>query len=161
MSNRYLKIYLNDHLAGAVAGVELAKRIAGNNKGTEFEAEIESLRNDIEEDRDELMRLMNRLDIPQNPIKQPASWLAEKVGRLKLNGRLTGYSPLSRVVELVGLSLGVEGKAGMWRSLKKLTPALGEVDESWLGSMLTKAMDQRERVEKLRLRAVEILAEEG
>ena len=38
-----------------------------------------------------------------------AGWVAEKAGRLKLNGSLLTYSPLSRLVELEGLSLGVEG----------------------------------------------------
>jgi hypothetical protein len=160
MSNRYLRIYLNDHLAGALVGVELAKRVAGNNKGTEFFDELESLRADIQEDRERLMKFMNQLDIPQNPVKPPVGWLAEKVGRLKFNGRFTGYSELSRLVELEALSLGIEGKGAMWRALKRFD--LGDrVDGSWLDSMLNRAVDQRERIEALRLRAAEIVAASG
>ena len=36
--------------------------------------------------------------------KNAGAWALEKVGRLKLNGELTSYSPLSRVVELEGLA---------------------------------------------------------
>lgn len=36
--------------------------------------------------------------------------VAEKLGRLKPNGQLHGYSPLSRVIELEGLYLGISGK---------------------------------------------------
>ena len=37
LSTDLLTIYLNDHLAGATAGVELARRAAGENKGSELD----------------------------------------------------------------------------------------------------------------------------
>ncbi len=43
----------------------------------------------------------------------------ERVGRLKLNGRLVGYSPLSRVLELEALMSGVQAKRGLWRALRQ------------------------------------------
>ena len=46
--------------------------------------------------------------------KSAGAWTAEKFGRLKPNGQLTGYSPLSRLVELEGLKLGITGKLGLW-----------------------------------------------
>ena len=39
------------------------------------------------------------------------AWSAEKFGRLKLNGQLSGYSPLSRLEELEILALVAEGKS--------------------------------------------------
>jgi hypothetical protein len=158
MSNKYLGIYLNDHLAGAVLGVELAKRVAGNNKGTEFEDELEGLRADIHEDRNRLVQLMDQLEVAQNPIKAPTSWIAEKLGRIKFNGRLTGYSDLSRLIELEGLSLGVEGKIGLWSVLKRFAQTEDRLDESWLETQLKRAEDQRGRLEKLHLRAAEIVS---
>jgi hypothetical protein len=62
---------------------------------------------------------MNRLDVRRDPIKVAAGWSGEKVGRLKLNGRFTGYSPLSRVIELEGLHLGITGKLELWRTLQR------------------------------------------
>ena len=46
---------------------------------------------------------MEDLGFDSDTMKDLGGWALEKVGRLKLNGQLTGYSPLSRVVELEGL----------------------------------------------------------
>jgi hypothetical protein len=113
-----LRIYLNDHLAGAGMGLALARRTLRNNRGTELGDFLERLVREIEEDRATLLEVMRALGVPRSPVKEPAARLLEVVGRLKLNGRLRGYSPLSRVLELEGLRLGVEGKRALWRSLQ-------------------------------------------
>ena len=56
----------------------------------------------IEEDVDALRDLMARLGVKPDRVKEAMGWTAEKLGRLKLNGQLLGYSPLSRLVELEG-----------------------------------------------------------
>src|SRR3954465_3970114 len=93
-------IHLNAPLAGAAGGLELARRALGANRGTAFEAPLQRLATEIAEDREALLDVMDRLGARRDPVKQWAGWLAEKAGRLKPNGRLLGYSPLSRVVEL-------------------------------------------------------------
>ena len=42
-NSRLLAIYLNDHWAGATGGLELAKRTAGANEGTEYGPPLERL----------------------------------------------------------------------------------------------------------------------
>ena len=75
------------------------------------------------------------------------AWGAEKLGRLKPNGRLRGYSPLSRVIELEGLAIGIAGKARMWRSLEStLGGRFAGLD---LGALAERADRQRARVEEL------------
>lgn len=98
MDDKLLSIYLNDHLAGAAAGLELARRTLSNNEGTSYESFLRDLVQAIEEDKTELESLMDTLGISHDRLKQGAAWVAEKAGRLKLNGQLTGYSPLSRLV---------------------------------------------------------------
>src|SRR3954471_13184248 len=105
-----LAIYLNDHLAGAPAGLELVRRARGTNAGTPLGDFLAGLAVEIEEDRNSLERIMERLGVGKDRLKVAAAWTAEKGGRLKLNGRLTGYSPLSRLVEVEGLMIGVWGK---------------------------------------------------
>ena len=118
MSRRLLGIYLNDHLAGAVGGLELARRTQSSNEGTELGSFLEKLIIEIEEDKAALEAVMDHLGVRKNPTKQAVVWLAEKVGRyLKLNGQLTGYSDLSRLLELETLALALEGKLSLWRSL--------------------------------------------
>ena len=149
-----LRIYLRDHHAGATAGCELAERSAKSNKGTPFETVLDSLRDEIQEDLRSLEEVMSRLEITPAKGKDAAMWLAEKAGRLKLNGSLTNYSPLSRLIELEGLALGVEGKLSLWRSLKQLDHP--RLDTAKLMELERRAEDQRRRIEDSRLEAARI-----
>ena len=83
------------------------------------------------------------------------AWGAEQASRLKLNGSLLGYSPLSRLEELEALSLGVEGKASLWKALRRThgdDPRLRDVD---LAALLERAQSQRRRLERQRVRAAD------
>ena len=151
-----LAIYLNDHRAGSVAGYELAKRTLDNNEGTEYEAFLAQLVEDIREDQATLDRIIERSGIPRSPVKPGLAWAAEKVGRLKLNGALTGYSPLSRLVELEGLKLGVEGKLCLWRSLRTARPAEAAVTDEELDELIARAEAQVEGIEEHRVKAAQV-----
>jgi hypothetical protein len=81
--------------------------------------------------------------------------VAEKVGRLKPNGQVTGYSPLSRLLELEGLMLGVTGKLGLWNALKDIAdhdPRLAVAD---FGTLIERAIAQRSGLEEQRRQAAE------
>lgn len=153
--DRLLSIYLNDHLAGSILGVELVRRAAGNNMGTALGHALDSLAREIEEDRRDLEEIMAEVGVKRNPLKSSIAWATEKGGRLKLNGRLLGYSDLSRLLELEALSLGVEGKLSLWRSLKRIAPSTLGLSISDLDRLMKRAKDQRDRLETLRLEAVE------
>jgi hypothetical protein len=153
-SSDLLSIYLRDHHAGAVAGHELAKRSAKSNQGTPFAPVLQSLEQEIGEDRKALEDIMGRLGIQPAKSKDVAAWTAEKLGRLKLNGSLTKYSPLSRVLELEGLMIGVQGKKGLWKSLQQLEdPRVGTEE---LASLEARADEQQRRIEETRLDAARI-----
>ena len=146
-----LAIYLNDHLAGSTVGVELARRARGSNDGTELGEFLATLAAEIEEDRDTLGEVMGAVGAGRDRLKVVGAWAGEKVGRLKLNGRLLGYSPLSRVVELEGLRLGVEGKACLWRMLRELAdPRLAAFD---FDALIVRAERQRDQLEQRRIEA--------
>jgi hypothetical protein len=113
-AQRLLHIYLRDHLAGATAGVRLAGRIAAAHPGERRLAEIAA---EIAEDRASLLDVMGAVGADPSRIKNAAAWAGERAGRLKLNGRILGRSPLSAVVELEALISGVTGKVQLWRSL--------------------------------------------
>ncbi len=153
MNDKLLSIYLNDHLAGATAGVELAKRALSNNEGTPYGTLLAELVRDIEADRSELQDLIERLGFAQDRVKQAAAWAAEKVGRLKLNGQLTGYSPLSRLVELEGVRLGIEGKLCLWRTLSDIADQDSRLAVSDFAELIRRAETQIEGLEKYRLEA--------
>lgn len=146
--HRLLAVYLNDHLAGATLGVELARRLRGSNgRDDALGTPLTEICAEIEADRKALERLMEQLGIRRSLVKPAAAWTAEKLGRLKLNGQLTGYSPLSRLVELELLAIGIEGKMQMWRALEgALGESLGGFD---FGQLVERAAGQRDRVEAL------------
>lgn len=147
-----LRTYLQDHHAGSTAGLELARRAAGANAESEYGAELAELAGEIESDQERLEEIMAKLEVRPSKVKDGALWAAEKAGRLKPNNRLTGYSPLSRVIELEGLVIGVTGKLALWRSLAQLgDERLAEFD---LAALAAGAESQRERIEGLRVRAV-------
>jgi hypothetical protein len=152
-SERRLSIYLNDHLAGLTLSVELAKRASSEHERTPLGDWLEEVRRELEEDRVILERLMGQLGIRRNRIKISSAWVAEKIGRLKLNGQLTGHSPLSPLVELEGLSLGVRGVLGMWKALQQnLGDSLDGIDPDELAR---RGERQAEQLEFYRLDAAD------
>lgn len=154
--DKRLRIYLNDHSAGALTGIEVAKRCQKNNEGTELGDYLRTFIADIEEDRNELHQVMDAFGFTHDRIKSGLGWAAEKAGRLKLNGQLTGYSPLSRLWELEGLVLGVTGKRSLWRSLAQLAktdPRVAVVD---LDRLEKRAQAQLEELERHRVEAARL-----
>jgi hypothetical protein len=96
-----LAIYLNDHLAGATLGVELARRLRGSTEDDpEFGPALSEVCAEIEDDRETLKAAMDRLGVGQSKLKPLAAALGERLGRLKPNGRPWSYSPLSRLEAL-------------------------------------------------------------
>jgi hypothetical protein len=157
MENQYLRTYLNDHRSGAVVGLDLARRIRDRNEDTELGQALAWIADEIEEDRDVLDGFMDALDATRNPAKQAIAWVAEKAMRLKLNGRIIGHSPASRLVELEALMLGVSGKLALWRALEAsgvrlVGPEAAVLD---LPELIARAMRQRDELERWRLRAAD------
>jgi hypothetical protein len=151
---RLLPIYLQDHFAGASFGVELARRAARENQGTDLGTFLaERLLPEIVEDRKTLRLLMEQLGLRPSGVKAAAASLAEKAGRLKLNGGLLRYSPLSRLLELEGLAAGIEGKYALWLSLHAVRDRDRRLANIDFEGLAQRARSQRERLEPFRLAA--------
>ena len=143
-----LSIYLQDHLAGSTAGVNLARRFVKDNAGTSAGRALAEVGSEIEEDRDTLLRLMAELRIPPSRSKNAAAWVAERLARLKPNGRARGEPMLQRLHELETLVMGITGKLALWESLRTAPEVASLAD---LDSLAERARNQRERVETQRL----------
>jgi cell division protein FtsB len=143
-----LEIYLNDHLAGATGGVELARRLrASNRDDAVFGETLSRVCAEIEADRTVLEQVIEGLGYSRSKVKPAAAWVAEKLGRLKLNGQLRGYSPLSRLIELEGLLIGITGKIGLWQTLAEL--GTGEELDADLEQLTARAAAQRAAIDDL------------
>lgn len=147
----YLSTYLNDHFAGSTIGRDLAFRAADANDGTELGTVLASIAAEVEADRSVLESVMEAVGAERNPAKAALAWAGEKAGRLKPNSQLVGYSPLSRLVELEGLSLGIEGKRLLWLALaERQEPRLAAFD---FPALAEAAKRQRQELEPYRLAA--------
>jgi len=153
MNEKYLRIYMQDHLAGSTTGLELARRTAGANEGTDYGPPLAKIVDQIASDRRQLENIIRDLGFGADKLKNMAAWGLEKVGRLKLNGELTSYSPLSRVVELEGLLTGITGKWGLWVALLEVAPSEPRLDATLLARLRDRAEEQRATVEELREKA--------
>lgn len=151
-----LAVYLHDHLAGAVGGLELARRALSHNRGGDLEPFLRQLVEEIRQDRSTLERLMTHLGVEPSRMKNVAAVAAERAGRLKLNGQLLGYSPLSRLVELEGLAAGVHMKLNLWRSLRAALPQQSLPAGIDLESLIDRAEQQRSAIEGHRQSAAEV-----
>ncbi|HZQ66091.1 MAG TPA: hypothetical protein VFA66_12795 [Gaiellaceae bacterium] len=154
MEQRLLAIYLNDHLAGATLGVELARRAARENAGSDLGAFLrDELLPELAEDRETLQRLMRELAVARSRPKVGAAWLLEKAGRLKPNGELRRYSPLSRLLELEGLAAGLEAKRALWIALQATADVGRAAPALDFDALAQRAASQRTRLEEHRLLA--------
>jgi hypothetical protein len=150
-----LGIYLNDHLAGATAGTELAHRIARSRRGGQDSGTLRRLAAEVAQDRATLLDIMAALGIKVRRYKAGAAWIGEKAGRLKSNGRLLARSPLSNLEELEMLRLGVEGKAAGWRTLRTLADTDARLDLARLDELISRARRQADLLEDLRIGAAD------
>jgi hypothetical protein len=153
--DRFLEIYLADHLAAAAAGLALVRRAARSNTCTRTGDTLRRLTVEIDEDRHTLRRLVTDLGFTGSKPKEVVAWAAEKVARLKRNGQLRGYSPLSRVLELEALSVGIAGKLALWQTLERVLDPGRHLRTFELHHLIERAQRQREEVEQLRLEAVQ------
>ena len=153
MNTDQLGTYLNDHLAGSEAGLELIARLADDYPDTEFSDGLRSLHAEIEEDQQQLKRLLERVSDGGSTIKQAAGWVAEKLTRLKLG--LTTAEPLALFEALEALSLGILGKRALWRALAVIAADTFDVGDVNRAELERRALDQWERVEALRLQSAE------
>ncbi|WP_158701941.1 hypothetical protein [Kitasatospora sp. MMS16-BH015] len=139
---RPIAVYLNDHLTGAVAGAALARRMAGAHLESSRAGALRELADDIAQDRDALLRIMERLGVPVHRYRTWLGLAAERAGRLKPNGTLVRRAPLSDLVELETLRTGVEGKAALWRALLAIAGQEPQLHEAELERLAERARDQ-------------------
>jgi hypothetical protein len=151
-----LGIYLNDHLAGATGGLELARRVAADRRQEEAGDALLRFAADVAADRDALLEMMTTLGVPVRAYKVCAGWIGEKAGRLKLNGRLLSRSPLSSLEELEMMRLGVTGKAAGWRTLRLLADTDPRLDRGRLDELIARADGQLKLLEDLRVSAARL-----
>lgn len=146
-----MSVYLNDHLAGSVAAIELVDHLIKATAGTVLEKFFRDIFAEIQQDQDTLEQLMSDLEIAQSGFRKTSAWLAEKIALIKLGPTLAkdGNSGLFQALE--GIALGIIGKKKLWQALAQVIESSfirGKFDFSCLEK---RADAQHEKVEEKRI----------
>ncbi len=153
MSTDTLEIYLNDHLAGATAAIQLIERMQSDHADDQLAKQLAQLHNEIEDDRDTLLSIVDSVEARQHRVKHAAAAVLEQLGQLKLSKAATGSIELTRLLELETLYLGVHGKRALWRALRAVAvrqPTLATYD---FDDLIDRANRQLEVFDGLRIEA--------
>lgn len=151
MSRAALRVYLNDHLAGATLGCDHARHLEQRYEGHPFGTSMARTADEIAEDRDTLQALIERLDVGRNPAKEAGAWVAEKIGQAKFSVAGPGEDELGTFQALETMALGVAGKLALLHALEAVEGAWPEVAALDLAGLIGRAEQQRATLEAERV----------
>jgi hypothetical protein len=153
MASEHLVTYLNDHLAGSVAAIELLESLEEDHKGAPLETFFAELRADVLADREELKAIMAKLQIEESIARKASAWITEKVSKLKLrvDDPPKGSLRLLQSVEI--LALGIEGKRLLWRALAAAAEQSSSLEVVDYARLTQRAEEQGRKIEAVRLEA--------
>lgn len=150
-AHKNLTTYLNDHLAGSVAALEMLDNLKECCPDEPLKQFLEDIQCEIETDQKVLERLIEGADENESVLGKTAAWVTEKFARakFKLGGEELGGLGLAQALET--LVLGIRGKELLWHTLKHCGySAPSDVD---LGNLEQRAIEQQQWVEEKRLEA--------
>lgn len=145
-----LSIYLQDHLAGAMFGVELVQALEQDQHGSELGRSAGTWRREIEADRARLREIVERVEAAPGTVKEVISWIAEKASRLKL--RRQTNSELGTFESLEALALGILGKKKLWQALKTVALSDKRLSGVDCDALEQRASEQHDSVAESRIR---------
>jgi hypothetical protein len=150
-----LSAYLNDHLAGSVAALQLVRRRRDREGDSDLGRTLARVAEEIEEDRATLERVMDEVGVARNPAKQLGARGADLLMRVKQSLPVVGVGSSATVLleDLELLSLGIEGKALLWQALGTLVGTEREIDDVDFEALESRARSQRALLEPFRREA--------
>jgi hypothetical protein len=151
MASDQLEIYLNDHLAGAVAAIDLLERLRTDHAEGTLANDLITLQREIEADRDTLQAIIDRVHRGHHRIKHAAAKLAEKTTQFKLSPMATGSVELTQLLELEALYLGVHGKRALWKVLREVARTRAELADFDFNHLILRAERQLDGLDHHRL----------
>lgn len=155
VKDQNLATYLQDHLAGSVVALELLEHLERAHAETELAAELARLRAEITADRSVLEDLIARFGATPSRPRQAAAWLGEKLAQLKLTLDDAAAGAMRLFEGLEAVSLGIEGKRGLWQILGVLAPANPLLQGLDYAELTRRAEAQRGQVVQLWLSAAQ------
>jgi len=146
-----LDSYLNDHLAGSVAALELSAHCAQLYQGKRLGAFFTGLGTQIGADQDVLRDLMIHLGIEESKARQAGAWAAEKLARALLTIAGNERDGLGLLLTLEGLIMGITGKGLLWRALSAANLSKPEMFD--FEQLRRRAEEQKKRAQAEQIRS--------
>ena len=153
MADEHLATYLKDHMGGSTAAVELLRHLEAAHAEDHVGSFAAGLRAEIETDREELRTLMERLGVDESRLRKASGWLGGRFTELKLRLEDRSAGDLHLLESLEVLSLGIEGKHGLWRALAAAAQEAPSLQVADYERLAQRAVEQRNLVEGMRLEA--------
>jgi len=150
-----LETYLTDHLAGATAGCRRMRRLADAERAAADGDTLQRVADEIDEDRTTLLSILHAGRIEPRWYKSAMARVGEELGVLKTNGSLFHRSPLTSLVELEAMRMGVTAKLDLWSSLKHSAVA----DREDFDLLIERATRQLHALELAHARRADVLSE--
>ncbi|WP_265522392.1 hypothetical protein [Oerskovia flava] len=138
---KLLGTYLVDHVTGATVGLNRVERMADAYEGTFVGDALAPFVGQFEHEREWLVQTTEGLGVHISRYKVVGAFVAERLGRLKPNGRIVSTSPLSALLEVELLRSAILGKLSGWETLESVAPHL-DVDASHLPFLQDQAREQ-------------------
>jgi hypothetical protein len=114
--------YLQDHLAGSVAALQLMETLAEHERGRPLERKLRALHAEVTEEQQTLREILDRIQGDESRLKQVAAWLTEKMHAARLALAERAHPALARLDGLESLALGLQGKLALYRALEDAVP---------------------------------------
>lgn len=153
VSTRQLGIYLNDHLAGSVAALELIEHLAKKFHGSHLEGFLADLHAEITADQDVVRSLIQTFEGNESAVRKAGAWIAEKLSHVKFGLGEHDVNGTGLLQALEALVIGITGKQLLWRALSSAAQRFPQLRGLDYAQLEERALAQRERVEEKRLAA--------
>lgn len=150
MNRGNLATYLNDHLAGSVAALELLDHLIEATDDIEDQSFLGVLRRGVADDQEVLRKILKRVDASESMTRKAGAWLMEKIARAKLRFDGPKESPFGRMEAMEALLVGITGKRALWLALAS---SVEELRDFRFGDLVRQAEQQMEAVEAKRIEA--------
>jgi hypothetical protein len=140
-----LDTYLNDHIAGATAGTNLAKIAAEEHQTDEHGPFFSEMYAAIKRDFETLKDLATALGVQESAGKAALAEIGSKLMAPKFTAGED--DELNAFITLETLSIGIEGKVCMWKALRTVEGDYAGFERFDLDGLLASAESQREKIE--------------
>ena len=155
MATEMLHTYMQDHHAGAAAGIDLFRRVAEDHNDPHVREVVGRIGDETVEDLKALEELMTLAGTSPSLRKDLPAKASEKLGQLKPNRRIADRSPLSDLVELEALTLAVTGKKMGFRALLEIEDP--RLPTPTLQNLFDRAERHARELEELRVKCTDAL----